>query len=468
MNEKRKRQLSLSVFVQQYGTHARAWRRPGVKAGGSPDFAEWANIVKLLERGKFDFAFFADFVGQSGAELRGGGGWPRGGHFEPTTLVAALAGITKHIGLVATINTNFNEPYNVARRLAALDHLTGGRSGWNIVSSLSDGAAQTFGIKDGLDHDERYGRAAEFVDVTKQLWDSWDDDAFDHPNKETGAFFRPNSGHPVHHRGKYFSVDSLIDIARPIQGYPVFFQAGNSGSGREFAAQYAEVIYAAAQTLDEAQSFYRDVKGRLAKYGREPDDLKVTPGLFYYLGSSRQEAQEKYESFRDAVDVSGSRQFFGVDISGYPLDGPMPMDLPEPANGKGRWRQALALARRENLSIRELILRFTAVQGHRIVVGTPVDIADQLEDWFVHEGADGFNMKPALIPDDLEDFINLVVPQLQKRGIFRTEYTGTSLRDHLGLKRPPNPFSQVSKSRDNYNTQQAGTPTALGSSIAAR
>jgi len=429
-------------------------------AGGRPDFNDWAKIVKLLERGKFDFAFFADFVGQGGHDVRGGARRPIGDHFEPTALVAALAGITQHIGLVATINTNFNEPYNVARRLAALDHITGGRSGWNIVSSLADGAARTFGIKDGLDHDQRYERAGEFVDLTKKLWDSWDDGAFDHPDKETGLFFDPESAHPVHHHGKYFSVDSLLDIARPVQGYPVFFQAGNSDVGREFAAQYAEVIYAAAQTLEEAQSFYRDVKGRLAKYGREPDDLKVTPGLFYHIGESRQEAQEKYESFRDAVDVTGLKHFFGVDISGFPLDGPMPTHLPEPANGKGRWRQALSLAKRESLTIRDLILRFTAVQGHHVLIGTAADIADQIEDWFIHEGADGFNMKPSIVPESLEQFIDRVVPILQKKGIFRKDYEGSTLRDHLGLKRPGNPFTNRCVSVPSRQEEIASATTA--------
>jgi alkanesulfonate monooxygenase len=279
------------------------------------------------------------------------------------------------------------------------------------------------------------------VDLTKKLWDSWDDGAFDHPNKETGQFIDPASAHPVHHRGQFFQADALLDIARPVQGYPVFFQAGNSETGRDFAAQHAEAIYAAAQTLEEAQSFYRDVKARLAKFGREPDDLKVTPGLFFHIGRSRQEAQEKYESFRDAVDVSIGRFFFGNEILTYALDGPVPTNLPEPANGKGRWRQAMDLARRENLSIRELVLRFAAVQGHRIVVGTPVDIADQLEDWFLHEGADGFNLKPSFIPESLDEFVDLVIPELQKRGIFRKEYEGKTLRDHLGLKRPPNQHS---------------------------
>lgn len=443
-----KRQLSLSVFVQQYGTHARAWRRPGIKVGGGPDLESWASIVRTLERGKFDFAFFADFVGNGGAETDGIGQRPRGGGFEPLTLVGALALLTRNIGLVATVNTNFNEPYNLARRLASLDHLSGGRVGWNIVSSLSEGASKSFGINDGLDHAGRYERASEFVAVAKQLWDSYEDGAFDHPNIETGRFFDPATVHPTVHRGKHFSLDTLLDIARPIQGYPVFFQAGNSDTGREFAAQHAEVIYAAAQTLEEAKAYYSDVKGRLAKYGREPDDLKVTPGLFYHLGRSRQEAQEKYESFREAIDFSGRRRvLFGVDVSNYPLDEPLPRDLPEPANGRGRWQQLNALARRENLTIRELILRFSIVQGHRIVVGTAADIADQIEDWFVNYGADGFNLKPSLIPESLDDFVDQVVPELQKRGIFRKEYESNTLRGNLGLKRPENQYVAARRQR---------------------
>jgi FMN-dependent oxidoreductase (nitrilotriacetate monooxygenase family) len=436
----KKRQLILSTFVQLYGTHGNAWRRPEVKAGGNPDFTRWADLVRLLERGKFDIAFFADFVGNGGDDADNIGRRPRGGGFEPLTLAAALATVTKHIGLVATVNTNFNEPYNVARRFASLDHLSGGRIGWNVVSSLSEGAVKSFGVGDPLDHAGRYERAAEFIDVARKLWDTWDDGAFDHPNKETGEFLDPASVHPVHHHGKHFTVDALLDIARPIQGYPVVFQAGNSETGREFAARYAELIYAAAQTIEEAQAYYSDVKSRLAKYGREPDHLRVIPGLFYHIGSSRQEAQEKYESYQEAVDFSGRTQLFGIDISGYPLDGPLP-DLPEPANGRGRWRQAVELARRENLTIRQLIVRFSAVQGHRTVVGTPVDIADQIEDWFVNGAADGFNLKPSLLPESLEEFINLVVPELQKRGIFRTEYQGKTLRENLGLPRPANPFS---------------------------
>lgn len=433
----RKRQLSLSVFVQLYGTHGRAWRQPEIAAGGPPSLAEWAKIVQQLERGKFDFAFFADFVGNGGANI-GDGRHPRGGGFEPLTLTAALSTLTTHIGLVSTVNTNFNDPYNLARRFASLDHLSGGRAGWNIVSSLQEGAAKSFGVNDPLDHDGRYERASEFVEVANQLWDSWDDDAFDHPDKRAGVYYDPASAHPVDHRGKHFQVDALLDIARPIQGRPVFFQAGNSETGREFAARHAEVIYAAAQTIEEGKAFYADVKSRLAKYGREPDDLKVTPGLFFHIGETRAEAQERYESFSEAVDVRGRRSIMGLDVGDHPLDGPLPENLPLPTNGRGRFEQMVALARRENLSIRELIVRFGAVQGHRIMIGTAKDIADEIEAWFLGEAADGFNMKPSLHPSSLQSFIEGVVPELQRRGIFRTEYEGTTLRDHLGLRRPPN------------------------------
>jgi alkanesulfonate monooxygenase len=412
--------------------------------GADPTFPPVAShrSVKLLERGKFDLAFFADFVGVDIDNVQGGGRRPRGESFEPLTLVGALSQVTSHIGLVATVNTNTNNPYNLARQLSSLDHLSGGRVGWNIVSSLQESAIKSFGIKSPLDHESRYQRASEFVDLTRALWNSWDDDAFDHPNKSTGQFYDPTSAHPVHFHGKHFDADTLLDVARPRQGHPVFFQAGNSDRGREFAAQYADLIYAAAQDIEEAQAYYSDVKGRLAKYNRDPDHLIVSPGLFYHIGSSRQEAQEKLEAFQESVDTSNVKEAFGVDLTKHSIDAPLPDDIKVPANGQGRWYQAVELGRRENLTIRQLLVRFSAVQGHRTVIGTPIDIADQLEDWFRNGAADGFNLKPALLPDDLEDFIRLVVPELQRRGIFRTEYRGTTLRDHLSLPVPAHPYAR--------------------------
>ncbi|QNQ10829.1 LLM class flavin-dependent oxidoreductase [Sphingomonas alpina] len=430
-----KRQLALGVFLTRHGHHPGAWRQPGSAKSGRPDFNYWADLVRTAERGKLDTAFFADFAGQSGDSTKGIERRHAFLDFEPLTLTAALASVTSHIGLVATVNTNFEQPYALARRFASLDHISGGRIGWNIVSSLADGAAKSFGIDQPLSHADRYERAAEFVDVARALWDSWEDDAFEHADRESGIYLDSSHVHPVKHQGKHFQISTVLDTARPIQGHPVFVQAGNSEVGRDFAAKYAEMIYAAAQFIEEAQSFYADVKGRMARHGRDPDTLKVMPGLSFAIGSSRQEAQDKFAALESAVDFSGELNLMGQDVSGYPLDGPLP-DLPEPENGKGRWRQLTALAQRENLTIRQLFLRFNAVRGHRVAIGTPSDIADQIQDWFERDAADGFNLIPPLLPSSLTEFVDLVVPELQRRGLFRTEYESTTLRGHLHLPRP--------------------------------
>jgi len=433
-----KRQLALAVFLTRHGHHPGAWRQPQSADTGLPDFRYWADLVRTAERGKLDAAFFADFVGQSGDSTRGIDRRHAFLDFEPLTVTAALAGITSHIGLVATVNTNFEQPYALARRFASLDHISGGRIGWNIVSSLADGAARSFGVDQPLTHKERYARADEFVALAKALWDSWEDDAFDRADRANGIYLDAGTVHPVHHDGLYCHLDSVLDMPRPIQGYPVFAQAGNSEVGRDFAARHAEMIYAAAQFIEDAQAFYADVKARVAAHGRDPDTLKVMPGLSYTIGSSLQEAQDRFGALEEAVDFSGDLNLMGQDVSGYPLDGPLP-DLPEPENGKGRWRQLTALARRENLTIRQLFLRFNAVRGHRVVLGTAVDVADQIQDWFERDAADGFNLIPPLLPGSLTDFVDQVVPELQRRGIFRTDYEGTTLRDHLRLPRPANP-----------------------------
>jgi len=433
-----KRQLALAVFLTRHGHHPGAWRQPQSADTGLPDFRYWADLVRTAERGKLDAAFFADFVGQSGDSTRGIDRRHAFLDFEPLTVTAALAGITSHIGLVATVNTNFEQPYALARRFASLDHISGGRIGWNIVSSLADGAARSFGVDQPLTHKERYARADEFVALAKALWDSWEDDAFDRADRANGIYLDAGAVHPVHHDGPYYHLDSVLDMPRPIQGYPVFAQAGNSEVGRDFAARHAEMIYAAAQFIEDAQAFYADVKARVAAHGRDPDTLKVMPGLSYTIGSSLQEAQDRFGALEEAVDFSGDLNLMGQDVSGYPLDGPLP-DLPEPENGKGRWRQLTALARRENLTIRQLFLRFNAVRGHRVVLGTAVDVADQIQDWFERDAADGFNLIPPLLPGSLTDFVDQVVPELQRRGIFRTDYEGTTLRDHLRLPRPANP-----------------------------
>lgn len=441
---KDKRKLVLGAFLTRFGHHPGAWRQPETKVGTGPDFEAWLHLARTAERGKFDTVFLADFVGMGGDDLSGyakGAGFHG---FEPLSLVTALAVATRKIGLVATVNTNFSHPYTLARAIASIDHLSKGRVGWNVVSSLAPGSIATFGVHDPLDHEARYARAAEFIEVAKKLWDSWDDGAFDNPDKATGRFLDPAQGHPVHHHGTYFDVDGILDLPRTRQGYPVFVQAGNSDVGRDFAARHAEMIYAAAQFVEDAKEYYDDVKGRLARWGRTPDQLKITPGLSFAIGRTEEEAQEKFERLQDAVNFSGPVELMGVDLTAYPLDGPLPTDIPVPENGKGRWEQVVRLAQRENLTIRQLVLRYNVVRGHRVVIGTPKQVADQIEDWFLRGVVDGFNLISPLNPSFLEEFVDLVVPELQRREIFRTEYEGQTLRDRLHLPRPANQHARTS------------------------
>lgn len=438
---KTRRQLVLNAFFMRFGHHPAAWRHPDSTGSGRPDVRYWVRLAQLSEHAKFDAFFLADFIGRSGDRLeessRQGGSF----QFEPLTLLSAIASVTERIGLIATVNTNFSEPYNVARQLASLDHISGGRAGWNVVSSYNPHTAKNFGFEDPVTHGERYERADEFLSLVKSLWDSWDDEAFDQPDRRAGRFFDPAAAHVVHHRGEHFKADGLLDIARPLQGYPVIVQAGNSDAGREFAARVAEMIYASAQSLDVAKRYYQDVKGRMAKYGRDPDALKVTPGLSVVVATSNQEAQDRFEHLQSLVDFSRGVNLMGVDVSQYPLDGPLPEGLQAGENGKGRFQQLQELARRENLSIRQLALRFNVSKGHVQVVGSTKRVADFIEEWFEARGADGFNIVPPLLPGGFEDFVRLVVPELQRRGIFRKEYGAETLRENMGLRRPANAHS---------------------------
>ncbi len=433
------RQLVLNAFFMRFGHHPAAWRHPSNTANGRPDVKYWVKLAKLAEQAKFDAFFLADFIGRSGKNVEDASGNGVSFQFEPLTLLSAIASVTEHIGLIATVNANFSEPYNVARLLASLDHISGGRAGWNIVSSFGPHTAGNFGIEDGRGHGERYERADEFLSLVKQYWDSWDDDAFDNPDREAGVFFNPKSAHPVRHQGAHFKSEGLLDVARPVQGHPVIVQAGNSDVGREFAARVAEMIYASAQSLEVAQKYYADVKGRMEKYGRDPDSLKVTPGLSVVVAGSDQEAQDKFGELQSRVDFSRGVNLMGVDVSGHDLDGPLPEGLQAGENGKGRFQQLVELARRENLTIRQLVLRFNVSKGHIQVVGSAKTVADMIEEWFLARGADGFNIVPPLLPDGFEDFVELVVPELQRRGIFRTKYESDTLRGNMGLARPANP-----------------------------
>jgi FMN-dependent oxidoreductase (nitrilotriacetate monooxygenase family) len=449
MSTKKKRQLALNVFFMRFGHHPEAWRHHGNDGQtGRPDLGFWVGLAQRAEQAKLDSFFLADFIGRAGKNLRGQG---RGGgsyQFEPLTLLSAIAAQTRHIGLVATVNTNFAAPYSAARMLASLDHISGGRAGWNVVSSFGEAPAANFGIDETRSHDERYERAAEFVDLVKAFWDSYEDDAFDHPDRAGRQFYDPADAHPVEFRGKHLHAEGLLDVARPIQGYPVFVQAGNSDTGRDFAARVAEMTYCSAQTLEDAREYYNDVKGRMAKYGREPDQLKITPGLSVVVGETDQEAADRFGELQALIDFSDGVNLGGTDLKGYDIDGPLP-DLPESENGKGRFRQLVTLARRENLTIRQLVYRFATSRGHLQIHGSPRTVADKIQEWFEGGGADGFNVVPPLpplYPGGFVTFAEKVVPELQRRGIFRTEYEGRTCRENLGLLRPANPHGRRDES----------------------
>ncbi|WP_414753621.1 LLM class flavin-dependent oxidoreductase [Anabaena sp. CCY 9910] len=444
-----KKQIKLGAFLPGSGHHVAAWRHPESQADGGLNFQHYKRLAQTAERGKFDMVFLADGLavwdrGQGKEAFSRSGQFSV--HFEPLTLLSALSVVTENIGLVATASTTYEEPFHIARKFASLDYLSGGRAGWNVVTSSAEAAAQNFSKEEHLEHAIRYERAREFLQVTSKLWDSWEDDAFI-LDKESGIYFEHDKLHIPNHKGKHFSVRGPLNVARPIQGYPVIVQAGSSEPGKELAAQTAEAIFTAQQTLAEAQAFYSHVKGKLAKYGRSPDHLKIMPGVFPVIGRTEEEAQEKYQILQDLIHPSVGLGLLsglvgGHDLSQYPLDGPLP-DLPDTNAGKSRLQLITDLARRENLTIRQLYLWIAGARGHRTILGTPEQIADQLEDWFVNDAADGFNIMPPWLPGGLDEFVDLVVPELQRRGLFRTEYEGRTLRENLGLPRPVNQFTQV-------------------------
>lgn len=433
------RQIKLGAFLMQTGHHIAAWRHPEAQADAPVNFRHYAELARRAEAAKFDAIFLADSVGVRNTDLASLSRTARSDHFEPLTLLSALAAVTEKIGLIATVSTTYNEPYHVARKFASLDHISGGRSGWNLVTSSGQGEAQNFNLDEHVEHARRYARAAEFHDVVLGLWDSWEDDAFLR-DKHSGQYFDPAKLHPLRHRGEHFSVRGPLNVSRSPQGRPVVVQAGASPAGRDLAARTAEVIFVAHQTFDEARAFYRDIKGRAVEYGRDPDDIKIMPGIFPVIGRSQAEAEDKFARLQDLIHpVVGvqllSNMIGGFDLSGYPVDGPLP-DIPETNGGKSRQQLLIDLARRDNLTIRQLYLRIAGARGHQQVVGTPQSVADQLQQWFEEDGADGFNIMSPWLPGGLDDFIELALPELRRRGLFRTEYSGATLRQHLGLARP--------------------------------
>lgn len=437
------RQMHLGAFLFGAGHHLAAWRHPDVDPASYTRLQTLQSHARLAEAAKFDAIFFADNVGLSDAPAQTLSRNALPHVFDPLLVQSALAGVTERIGLVATVSTSYLPPYHLARKFATLDHLSGGRSGWNLVTSGSEFEAKAFGLPHQLEHAERYRIAHEYVKVIKGLWDTWEDDAF--LRDQAGSrFFDPDKLHRVQHQGLKFNVQGGLQAPRPPQGYPVLVQAGSSNDGQDLAAATAELVFTAQQTVEDARAFYSALKSRLGAWGRTEDDLKILPGVSPFVGRTEAEAREKFEQLQDLIDPSvgvGLISTFlgGIDLSGYPIDGPFPADLPVGEGWKSRHELFNKLATRENLSIRELYKRVATGRGHWTLVGTAESIADQLEHWFKTGAADGFNILAPTLPHGLKDFAELVIPQLQRRGLFRTEYTGQTLREHLGLRRPAHP-----------------------------
>ena len=435
------KQLHLGAFMRPVGIHTAWWRVPGAFPDANFNLEHIVRFAQTLERGCFDAFFMADHLAVLNmpmSALRRSG---TATSFEPLTLLSALAMVTQRIGLVATASTTFDEPYHIARRFASLDHISHGRAGWNIVTTSNPDAALNFGRDDHMDHDERYRRAREFYDVVTGLWDSWADDAWLRDQK-SGLFFDPDKLHRLGHKGEFLSVAGPLNIARPVQGWPVIVQAGASEAGRDFAAATAEVIFASQRTIEDGRTFSTDIRARVAAAGRDPDRLRILPGALVVVGSTEAEARAKKTELDSLVHSdSGIPNLsirLGVDASKFDLDAELP-ELPKTNQGQSGQAALVAQARRERLTVRQLAQLAGGYSGLQMV-GTPAQIADQMQSWLEAGASDGFNIMFPTVPAGLDDFVDQVVPELQRRGLFRTGYAGTTLRDHLGLARPENRF----------------------------
>jgi FMN-dependent oxidoreductase (nitrilotriacetate monooxygenase family) len=435
------RQLKLGAFMRPASIHTGAWRYPGAFPDANFNFAHLKRFAQTLERAKFDAFFMADHLAVLNMPLDALKRSHTVTSFEPFTLLSALAMVTEHIGLVATGSTTFDAPYHVARRFASLDHLSGGRAGWNIVTTSNPDAALNFGLTEHVEHGERYRRAREFYDVVTGLWDSWADDAFIR-DAVNGIYFDPAKLHVLDHKGKHYSVRGPLNIARPVQGWPVIVQAGASDAGRQLAAETAEAVFTAQSSLEVGREFYADVKGRMEKAGRSRDEMKIMPACFVVVGDTVEEAREKRARLDGLVDyanaIASLSIALGHDASDFDPDAPLP-DIPESNASKSGRERAIALAQREQLTVRQLAQRLGGYTG-LAMVGTAETIADEMAEWLTSEACDGFTVMFPYLPGGLDDFVDRVVPELQRRRIFRREYEGKTLRENLGLKRPANRY----------------------------
>ena len=439
------RKIRLGAFIMATGHHVAAWRHPLAEASAGHNIDHYRELAQTAERGLFDLVFVADSPGGWDSDRDGEvrARVSHSAHFEPVTLWSALSQTTSRIGFVATASTTYEDPYLLARKFASLDHISKGRAAWNVVTTGAD-VSKNFSIAGHPAHANRYERAEEVVDLVLDLWDSYEDDALI-IDKDSGVFLDPDKVHKVNHKGKFFEVTGPLNVARSPQGRPVVVQAGASEAGRELAARTAEVIFTANQTLADGQEFYSDIKSRLGKFGRRPEQLLIMPGIFPVLGGTEVEAQQNYEFIQSlvhpAIAWSIIKQYYvGVDLSGYSLDDVAPPLPQETELNKSRLKLVSDLQARNGLTLRQLYLSLATARGHRTVVGTPEQIADAIEVWFSNGAADGFNIMPPILPTGLTDFVDQVVPILQRRGLYRTEYEGATLRENLGLERPANRF----------------------------
>ncbi|WP_336183519.1 LLM class flavin-dependent oxidoreductase [Bacillus sp. 205(2023)] len=438
----KKKQIKLGVFLAGTGHHVASWRHPDAPADASMNLDYFKELARTAERGKLDMLFLADSLSidsKSHPNVLT--------RFEPFTLLSALAQVTSRIGLTATASTTYSEPFHIARQFASLDHLSNGRAGWNVVTSSIESTAQNFSGEKHLEHHLRYQRAEEFVEAVKGLWDSWEEDAFIR-NKETGEFFDKEKMHELNHKGNYFSVRGPLNVSRTPQGQPVIIQAGSSGDGKALAAKTAEVIFTAQNHLESAQEFYQSIKKQAAEFGRDPEKIAIMPGIFPVIADTEEEARAKYQELQDLIIPSVGLQILqnylgGIDLSAYPLDGPLPKLDANASNAvKSRFKLVQEMAERDNMTIRELYKYVAGSRGHHIFVGTPEQLADKMQEWVDHKACDGFNIMPPLLPEGIELFVDKVVPILQERGVFRNEYEGTTLREHFGLEKPVNRYAK--------------------------
>jgi FMN-dependent oxidoreductase (nitrilotriacetate monooxygenase family) len=445
------RQLKLGAFLSTPGNHLAGWRHPDAVTTTDMDFAAYVRLAQLAEEYRYDTIFFQDTAAVNGSRALARGDFSRARlsrivKLEPTALLAALAAVTTHIGLVATVTTTYNEPYNVARRIASIDHISFGRAGWNLVTSQIEDEAQNFGFDEHMDHASRYARAAEFYEVVTGLWDSWEEGGLLR-DKASGVYMDRDRVHFLNHEGAHFKVRGPLNVTRSPQGRPVVAQAGSSEAGRELAARTADVVFTAQTQLAPAQAFYADVKARAARYGRAPEDIKIMPGLTPVIGATMAEAQERYEELQallpdDVALQSLSHISGGLDLTQFPLDGPLP-ELPPSNAAKARQELVVRTARERGMTLRQIARHTAAGTGHRVLVGTAAYMADEMQAWLEADAADGFNVICNYYFAPFEQFTRQVIPELQRRGIFRRDYEFSTLRQNLGLGIPQNRYTKA-------------------------